>query len=149
MLRSSRTLASLISRLVLGTASVVATASLAVSVAGCKDEGQPEYWVDKLDEASWRPRAVKRLEQFFEDAVTKANNDVMAPEVQAFGNKVIEPLTKTYVEAYDDLDTKSRVSLIKLLASFRDKRGDRRCVDILDHHQAVLRRAAGRVVERF
>ena len=33
-----------------------------------------------------------------------------------------DPLTKTYVDNYNDYDTKTRVALIKLLASFRDKR---------------------------
>ena len=50
MLRSSRAIASLIRSLTLGTASTVALATLATSVAGCKDESQPEYWVDKLDD---------------------------------------------------------------------------------------------------
>lgn len=122
MLRSSRAIASLIRSLTLGTASTVALATLATSVAGCKDESQPEYWVDKLDDPAWRPRAVKRLEQFYEDAITKANKDQQNPEVQALLNKIVEPLTKAYVEHYGDLDTKTRVSLIKLLASFEDKR---------------------------
>ncbi len=122
MLRSSRVIASLIRSLTLGTASTVALATLATSVVGCKDESQPEYWVDKLDDASWRPRAIKRLEQFYEDAITKANKDQQNPEVQALLNKIVEPLTKTYVDHYADLDTKTRVSVIKLLASFEDKR---------------------------
>jgi HEAT repeat protein len=122
MLRSSRTIASLIRCLMLGTAATVAGAAVTSTLVGCKDEGQPEYWVDKLDDAAWRPRAVKRLEQFFEDAVTKANNDPNDPQVQALNNKIVEPLTQTYIQHFDTLDTKTRVSLIKLLASTRDKR---------------------------
>ncbi len=122
MLRSSRTIASLIQALILGTTATVGLGTVATIVVGCKDEGQPAYWVDKLEEPSWRPRAVKRLEQFFEDAITKANKDMQAPEVQAFLNAVVDPLTKTYVEGYDSLDSKTRVSLIKLLSAFRDKR---------------------------
>ncbi len=122
MLRSSRTIASLIRSLMLGTAATVATATLATTMVGCKDESQPEYWVDKLQDSSWRPRAIKRLEQFFEDASTKANGDNTKPEVRALLDKIVEPLTKTYVDHYTDLDTKTRVSLMKLLAAFRDKR---------------------------
>jgi len=122
MLRSSRSIALLIRALVLGTASTVGLGVLVTTVAGCKDESQPDYWVDKLEDPSWRPRAIKRLEQFFEDTVTRANKDVQNPEVQTLLNKIVDPLTKTYIDGYADLDTKTRVALIKLLASLRDKR---------------------------
>jgi len=108
----------------LGTAATVATATLATSLIGCKDESQPGYWVDKLQDQSWRPRAIKRLEQFFEDASTKAGGDNKSPGVQKLLNKIAVPLTKTYVDHYADLDTKTRVTLIKLLADFRDKRAE-------------------------
>lgn len=123
MLRSTRTIVSLIRSLTFGTAAVVATTAVSSTLlVGCKDESQPEYWVEKLEDQKWRPRAIKRLEQFFEDTITKANKDTNNPEVKALLDKIAEPLTKTYVEHYDTLDTKTRVSLIKLLASFRDKR---------------------------
>jgi HEAT repeat protein len=123
MLRSSRTVVSLIRSLVLGTATTTtATVMVASVLVGCKDESQPDFWVEKLSDASWKSRAVKRLEQFFEDAVTKNGNDVKAAEVQELINKTVEPLTKTYVEDYAALDSKTRVSLIQLLASFKDKR---------------------------
>ena len=122
MLRSSRTIASLIQALMFGTSATVGIGAIATIVTGCKDEGQPDYWVEKLEDQAWRPRAVKRLEQFFEDATTRANKDIEAAEVQQLLNIITEPLTKTYVDQYDTLDTKTRVALIKLLSAFRDKR---------------------------
>jgi hypothetical protein len=122
MLRSSRTVLSLIRSLMLGTATAVATAAVATSVVGCKDESQPEYWLGKLDDPTWRPRAVKRLEQFVEDALTRSNKDLSAPEVKSLLDKIVDPLTKTYVDNYGDMDTKTRTSLMKLLASTRDPR---------------------------
>jgi hypothetical protein len=123
MLRSSRTVVSLIGSLVLSTATTTtATVMVASMLVGCKDESQPDFWVEKLSDAAWKARAVKRLEQFFEDAVTKNGNDIKAQGVQDLINKSVEPLTQTYVTDYDALDSKTRVSLIKLLASFRDKR---------------------------
>jgi len=123
MLRSSRTVLSLIHSLVMGAAiSTTATALVATTLVGCKDDSQPEYWVEKLSDGAWRARAVKRLEQFFEDAVTRNGNDIKAPGVQELITKTVEPLTRAYSEGYDQLDTKTRVSLIKLLASYRDKR---------------------------
>jgi hypothetical protein len=126
MLRSSRTVVSLIRSLVLGTATTTtATVMVASILVGCKDESQPDFWVEKLSDASWKARAVKRLEQFFEDAATKNGNDIKAAEVQELINKTVDPLTNTYVNDYDALDSKTRVSLIKLLASYRDKRTEK------------------------
>jgi HEAT repeat protein len=122
MFRSTRTLASLIGRIVLGTAFVASTGIVVTTQVGCKDDSQPDYWVDKLPDQTWRPRAVKRLEQFFEDVVTRSNKDTASPEVKALLDKIAEPLTKAYVDYYDDYDTKTRVSLIKLLSSFKDPR---------------------------
>jgi hypothetical protein len=123
MLRSSRPIVSLICSLVMGTApTTAATLLMAGTMVACQDESQPEYWTGKLDDAAWKARAVKRLEQFFEDAVTKNGNDIKAQGVQDVINKTVDPLTKTYAEGYDQLDSKTRTSLIKLLASYRDKR---------------------------
>ena len=53
MLRSSRTIASLIHSLVLGTATATTMVLVAATVVGCKDESQPDYWVEKLDDPAW------------------------------------------------------------------------------------------------
>jgi HEAT repeat protein len=108
----------------LGSATPAVIALTAVSATGCKDESQPEYWVDKLNEPTWRARAVARFEQFFEDALTRSNKNLKSPEVQELINKSVDGLTKAYVEGGDQLDPKSRVALIKLLSGYRDKRAD-------------------------
>lgn len=124
MLRSTQRIARLIGSLMVGAALPATVAASATLTIACKDESQPEYWVEKLEDQAWRARAIKRLEQFFEDSLTKANKDQKAPEVQELINKTIEPLTKTYVEQGDMLDSKSRVALIKLLAGYKDKRAE-------------------------
>jgi HEAT repeat protein len=124
MLRSSRSMMSLVAALTAPAATVTGMAVLAVTVTACKDESQPEYWVDKLDDRAWRPRSVKRLEQFFEDAYTRANKELESPDVKKLADQILEPLTKMYVDDYDDLDDKTRESTIKLIASFRDPRGE-------------------------
>lgn len=123
-MRTTRAIASLIHSLMLGSTATVTAVVLSTAVVGCKDESQPEYWVEKLEDPSWRARSVNRLAQFFEDAVTRANKDMKAPDVQDLINKTVEPLTKLYVEQYDMLDSKTRVALIKLLADYRDKRAE-------------------------
>jgi HEAT repeat protein len=42
--------------------------------------------------------------------------------VKELEDKLVVPLSQVYVDSYDDLDTKTRVTLIKLLADFRDER---------------------------
>lgn len=123
MLRSSRTVASLVHSLLLAPPALCVLSAATLSVA-CKDESQPDYWVDKLSDRAWQANAVKRLEQFFEDTFTRANKDLAAPDMKALADKVVEPLTKCYVDNYGDLDEKTRESLIKLIAAFRDKRGE-------------------------
>ena len=99
MLRSSRPVVSLIRSLVLGTATTTtATLLMATTVIGCQDESQPEYLTEKLNYGAWKARAVNRLEQLFEDAVTRNGNDIKAQGVQDVINKTVEPLTKTYVD---------------------------------------------------
>jgi HEAT repeat protein len=120
-MRTSRALASLIRSLLLGS-SLTTAVLLAPALVGCKDESQPEYWLEKTEDPSWRARSITRLAQFFEDTLSRKNNDPKAPEVQELIGKTIEPLTKLYVEQYDALDSKTRVALIKLLADYRDKR---------------------------
>ena len=130
MFRTSRTIASLIRSLMLGTVATVATATLATTLVGCQDESQPEYWTKKLEKKDWRPRAIKRLDQFFQDALTTApdpgpkGSKLDDPKVKALVDKMIDPLVKTYIDGYDDLDAVSRVMCIKLIAAFRDKRAE-------------------------
>ena len=124
MFRSSRTVASLVRSLLASPAPLLAPVALATVLVGCKDENQPDYWVEKLSDRAWQSAAVKRLEQFFEDTFTRANKDLASAEVKALADKIVEPLTKAYVDGYADLDEKTRESVIKLIASFRDKRGE-------------------------
>lgn len=96
----------------------------AVMLVGCQDENQPEYWVRKLESAAWRARAVKRLEQFFEDTATRSAQDPEHPELVALRNTVVSPLTAAYTDHRAELDDKTRLRLIQLLASLRDARAE-------------------------
>jgi HEAT repeat protein len=121
-MRTTRAVAALIRSLMLGSTTTAFVVLSAVSTLGCKDESQPEYWVEKLDDSAWRARAVSRLAEMFEGVISRANKDMKAPAVQEFIGKTIDPLSKLYIEQYDLLDSKTRVSTIKLLADYRDKR---------------------------
>ncbi|MBM4361770.1 MAG: HEAT repeat domain-containing protein [Deltaproteobacteria bacterium] len=119
----SRPVAALVRSLLISTPTLVTVAAAALTV-GCKDESQPEYWVEKLSDRAWQGNAVKRMEQFFEDTFTRTNKDLAAPDMKALADKLVEPLTKLYVDSYSDLDDKTRESVVKLIGSFRDPRGE-------------------------
>ncbi len=44
--------------------------------------------------------------------------------MKALADKVVEPLSKMYVDDYGDLDDQTRESALKLIAAFRDPRGE-------------------------
>lgn len=102
---------------------MMATALLAAApmvMVACADENEPSTWVKRLDDPAQRAGAIKRLNQFFEDALNKSNKDAESPEVKKLLDVMIEPLTQQYVNTA--LDEKTRKELIKFLADTRDKR---------------------------
>lgn len=101
-----------------GTASVTALVATSAVLVGCEDESQPDYWVKRLDDPAKRAPAVKRLTQFYEDGMTKANGNREAPEMKALLAKIVKPMSDAYVKG--DLDEKTRVELLKALAGTRD-----------------------------
>jgi len=120
MMRTARTIAPLLRALLFTTAGSAAVSALSFAMVGCQDESAPETWVKKLNDPIQRPAAVKRLNQFFEDAMTRANKDRNDPNMKGLLDKIIDPLTKTYVDG--DLDERTRIDLIKFLADTRDPR---------------------------
>lgn len=124
MFRTTRTAASIVRSLVLGTASAATLTTFAASsvLVGCASENEPEYWIEKLQDPAWKARSIKRLGQFYEDALTKANKDENSPEVKGLLDKLVVPMTTIYVNDYDALDENTREDLIALVASFRDPR---------------------------
>src|SRR5688572_22190324 len=121
-MRTKRAVAALIKSLMLGSTATAFAVVSAPSTVGCKDESQPEYWVEKLDDSAWRARAVNRLAEMFEGVISRANKDIKAAPGQEFIGKTIDPLMKLYIEQHDTLDSKTRVSTIKLLSDYRDTR---------------------------
>jgi len=120
MFRKARLVGQVLRSLLLGSAAITAVASTSVVMVGCADENQPETWVKRLDDPIKRPAAVKRLVQFFNDAMTRANKDRENPKVKELLDKTVEPLTKVYVEG--NLDDRTRIELIQHLADTRDPR---------------------------
>ena len=124
MFRTTRTAASIARSLVLGSVSAATLTTLAATtmLVACASENEPEYWIEKLQDPAWKARSIKRLGQFYEDALTKANKDENAPEVKGLLEKIVVPMTNIYVNDYEALDEETREDLISLVASFRDPR---------------------------
>lgn len=120
----TRSYAGLLSGLLALGASVAPAAVLTVAsgsaLVGCADENDPQTWVKRLDDPAQRAGAIKRLGQFFQDSLTKSNNNREAPEVKAVLDVIVAPLTKVYVAG--GLDEKTRKDLIKALADTGDPR---------------------------
>ncbi len=102
------------------TLAATLTVAMASSMIGCADENDPKTWVKRLDEPVQRAAAIKRLNQFFEDTVSKSNKSFDAPEVKSLLDVIVEPLARVYTTA--TLDEKTRKDTIKFLADTRDKR---------------------------
>ena len=92
------------------------------AVVGCADENDPKTWAKRLDDQAQRAPAIKRLESFYNDAMSAAStpNKQDDEKVKAILDASVEPLTKTYITG--GLDEKTRKDLIKLLGDMGDLR---------------------------
>jgi hypothetical protein len=88
--------------------------------AGCADENDPATWVKRLDDPAQRPTAIKRLGQFYEDALSSSGNKRDDEKVKKVLDVIVDPLTKTYTAG--GLDDKTRKDLMKELADMKDPR---------------------------
>jgi HEAT repeat protein len=95
-------------------------ALLGATVMACADENDPQTWVKRLDDPAQKTNAVQRLGEFFNAAMTKSGKKLNDPDVVALLDKIVEPLSKTYVAG--GLDEKTRKELIKLLGDMQDPR---------------------------
>lgn len=109
---SALTRAALLAPVVLASAAVV----------GCADENDPKTWAKRLDDPAQRAPAIKRLEGFFNDAMSSAStpNKRDDEKVKKILDDSVEPLAKTYITG--GLDEKTRKDLIKLLGDMGDPR---------------------------
>ncbi len=119
-MKTARTLCCTL-RLLSTAASLAAPLALAsAALVACDDENDPKTWVKRLDDPAQRANAMKRLAQFYDDTMTRANNNAAAPEVKSLLDTIVEPLTKQYTAG--GIDEKTRVDLMKFLAETHDPR---------------------------
>ncbi len=101
--------------LLLGT---VVFSSLAI--IGCRDENDPEYWLDYMYKRPWREKSLKTLNEIFNKAMQENNSDINAPAVKKLTDVLVPGLIKGYHEF--NRDKFNRTEIIKLLAQMKDER---------------------------
>lgn len=94
----------------------------ATALAGCRDEDDPLTHVEDLADPTKQPTAIKRLDQFFQDAMAKDKKDRNGPNVKPLLEKIVEPLSKVCLEP--TVKDRTRAQLVKLLADMRDPKAD-------------------------
>jgi hypothetical protein len=117
MLRALALAAAAAARSAAALVPAAALATSAVSVAGCADENDPMTHVERLKDPATRPGAVKRLVQFFEDAMTRDEKNREGPTVKPLLDKIVKPMNEVCVAG--DLDERTNSALIKFMSATR------------------------------
>jgi hypothetical protein len=139
MIRNWRRVTPLLRALLLGSA-VTTSAFVAVgTVAGCSDPQDPQTHVDALKDPMKRNAAVKRLLQFYEDAMTKDDKDREGPFVKPLLDTVVPPLTE--MANGGELDERTQGEVLAFLADSRDVRVLPALVKALDDYKPDDKRA--------
>ncbi len=81
----------------------------------CADEARPECWLQQLGGPSLSASDIERVEQLLHASAGSAGGKQLL-------DRIVEPLTRTYVEHYAELDVSTRVALIRILSKMRDPR---------------------------
>jgi uncharacterized protein (DUF1778 family) len=58
-----------------GAATAAQIVIVATTVTACADENNPKTWVKRLDDPARRAPSIKRLEQFFNDTMSRDSNN--------------------------------------------------------------------------
>lgn len=133
MSRTARRIAPRLRSLAFGAVVLPAAALAAGSLGGCVDEDAVETHVERLEDPRTAQGAVKRLIQFYEDAMTRDKNDPAGPTVKPLLDLIVEPMTKQCTDG--DLTDASRAQVIKFLADARDPRAEACYIKVLGSYK--------------
>ena len=113
----------------------VAASSL---VVGCADENDPMTYVAQLNDGPKQASAIKRLDQFYQFAMTNDKNDRGGPNVKPLLDKIVDPLNKLCIDdkSMKTMQDQTRSALIKLVADTQDTRGAPCLTKVLDDFKA-------------
>jgi HEAT repeat protein len=120
MLRKAQRSSSLVRSLLLGAALSLGAATLGGTLTGCRDENDPMTYVGDLKDATKQPVAIKRIIQFYEDAMTRDKKDKNGPTVKPLLDQIVTPMNDICMDA--SLQPRLRATVVKFLSDVRDKR---------------------------
>ncbi|MCP4606767.1 MAG: hypothetical protein GY847_40715 [Proteobacteria bacterium] len=99
---------------------LLAAVVVASLLVGCRDENDPEYWLDAMYDRPWREKALKTLNNIFNNTMQDNKNDLQNPEVKKIVDLFVPGLIKGFQEF--TRDKFNRTEIIKLLAQMKDER---------------------------
>jgi len=117
------------------------------AVHAVRDASTPEYYLELLRDPALRPMAVRRLTQFYEDAMTRADKSREDPKVKALCDQLVPALTRLYVDA-TDTDKQTEREIIRLLADARDLRAKPAWIKALASYQPTASTTAIGLIAR-
>ncbi|HTJ80773.1 MAG TPA: hypothetical protein VL400_03590 [Polyangiaceae bacterium] len=118
MLRLVNRSSSLARALLLGAAITIGAGTM----GGCRDENDPKTYVADLKDPAKQTVAVKRLIQFYEDAMTKDKKNKEGPNVKPLLAIIVPPMNDACMDA--NLQPRLRATVVKFLADARDPGGE-------------------------
>ncbi|MCP4197150.1 MAG: hypothetical protein GY762_08370 [Proteobacteria bacterium] len=89
-------------------------------LVGCRDENDPDYWLDQMHKRAWREKSLKTLNEIFNKTMQENNSDLSSPAVQ----QVIDRMVPKLIDGFKAFkrDKFNRTEIIKLLAQMKDER---------------------------
>ncbi len=96
---------------------------LASLTIGCRDENDPEYWLDQMHERAWREKSLKTLKEIYSKTLKDNKNDYNNANVQ----EIVTLMGPKLIEGFDAFtrDPVNRTEILKLLAVMKyDKNAD-------------------------
>jgi len=119
-MRNWRSITPLLRALLLGSVVTTSAAVTAGTLAGCSDPQDPQTHVDNLSDPMKRTQAIKRLLQFYEDAMTKDDKNREGENVKPLLDTIVPPLAE--LAKGGELDERTQGDVLAFLADSRDPR---------------------------
>lgn len=119
-MRNWRRITPLLRALLLGSVVTTSAVVTAGTLAGCSDPQDPQTHVDNLSDPMKRTQAIKRLLQFYEDAMTKDDKNREGENVKPLLDTIVPPLTE--LAKGGELDERTQGEVLAFLADSRDPR---------------------------
>jgi len=113
---------SLVRALIFGAAITVGMGTLGLGLGGCRDENDPKTYVADLKDPTKQTVAVKRIIQFYEDAMTRDKKDKNGPNVKPLLAIIVPPMNDACLDP--NLQPRLRATVVKFLADTRDPGGE-------------------------